>query len=306
MTPRAAVDHRSDECSLEAVIIHARSRLAASGIETAEREARWLIEHALGLTGSIQLMDRARILTKEEMAKVDDSVSRRTAREPLQYILGTQEFCGLEFEVNPAVLIPRPETELLVQEVIRRLPRGGHPTIIDVGTGSGCLAVTLARTVPSARVFATDISADALDTAKRNARRHGVDTMIRWLEGDLMAPLAEVCGDGTVTAIVSNPPYVRESEWSRLQPEVGGYEPRTALVAGATGTELHERLLDQAVVYLAPGGVLAMELGQGQSAHIRAKVERMCAYAGAQILPDEAGIDRIVIAERTAQERVNG
>ena len=299
MTPRAAVDRRSDECSLEAMIVQARSRLAAAGIETAEREARWLIEHALGLTGSIQLVDRARTLTEDEMAKVDDSVRRRTAREPLQYILGSQEFCGLEFEVNPAVLIPRPETELLVQEVIRRLPRGIHSTIIDVGTGSGCLAVTLARALPNANIYATDISAEALETAKRNARRHGVETVIRWLEGDLMAPLAGVCSERTVTAIVANPPYVRESEWSGLQPEVGGYEPRAALVAGATGTELHERLLDQAVVYLAPGGVLAMELGQGQSPIIRAKLEGMSAYAGAQILPDEAGIDRIVIVERT-------
>lgn len=298
MRPRTAVENCSDPCSLQSVTADARGRLADAGIEAAEREARWLIEHALGLTGSSQLVERARALTENEMAKVDVLVGRRTAREPLQYILGTQEFCGLEFEVNPSVLIPRPETELLVQEVIRRLPRGFSPTVIDVGTGSGCLAVTLARAAPNAKIFATDLSTDALQTAKRNARRHGVDTVIRWLEGDLLAPLAGVCGDGTVTVIVANPPYIRDSEWSELQPEVGGYEPRMALVAGPTGTELHERLLDEAVNYLAPGGVLAMELGQGQSAKIRAMVETMSAYAGAEILPDDAGIDRIVIVER--------
>jgi release factor glutamine methyltransferase len=216
----------------------------------------------------------------------------------LQYILGTQEFCGLEFDVNPAVLIPRPETELLVQEVIRRLPRGGCPTLVDVGTGSGCVAVTLARALPSARIYATDLSVQALETAKRNALRHGVDSAICWLEGDLLAPLTGGACDGAVTAIVANPPYIRESEWNGLQPEVSSYEPRMALVAGATGTELHERLLNEAASFLAPGGLLAMELGQGQSADLRAKIETMPVYASVDILPDEAGIDRIVIVER--------
>ena len=272
MTPRTDLDSRTDQCTLESVMAHSRRRLVAAGIEAADREARWLIEHALGLTGASQLIALARPLNKHEMTKVDAYLRRRAAREPLQYILGTQEFCGLEFEVNPAVLIPRPETELLVQEVIRRLPRGGRPTIVDVGTGSGCLAVTLVRAVRDVTMFATDLSVEALEVAKRNARRNGVEMAIQWLEGDVLAPLAGLCCDGAVTAIVANPPYIRESEWSGLQPEVGGYEPRMALVAGVTGTELHERLLDEAVDYLSPGGFLAMEMGQGQSAHILADV----------------------------------
>jgi len=298
MRPPTAADTPADASTLGSVIENATRRLFAAGIETADREARWLIEHALGLTGSSQLVDRARLLDAQETAKVDASVTRRAAREPLQYILGTQEFCGLEFEVNSAVLIPRPETELLVQEVIRRLPRGGRPTVVDVGTGSGCLAVTLARAVPNAQISAIDLSAPALEMAKRNARRHGVDTRIRWLEGDLLAPLATGGCDGTVTAIVANPPYIRESDWSGLQPEVNGYEPRMALVAGAKGIELHERLLEEATAYLAPGGLLAMELGEGQGAEVRAKIETMSVYGSTQILPDEAGIDRIVIVER--------
>jgi release factor glutamine methyltransferase len=212
--------------------------------------------------------------------------------------LGTQEFCGLEFEVNPTVLIPRPETELLVQEVIRRLPRGGRPTIVDVGTGSGCLAVTVARALPNARILATDVSIEALETAKRNACSHGVDTAIRWLTGDVLAPLAGEGCEGAVTAIMANPPYIREAEWNDLQPEVGRYEPRSALVAGVNGTELHERLLMEAAPYLISGGVLAMEMGIGQSAEICAKIETMDAYGRAEILPDEAGIDRVVIVER--------
>ena len=298
MTPRTAVDNQPDQRTLASVLADARRRLVDAGIEAADREARWLIEHALGLTGSSHLVDSARPLDEGEKAKVDAYVTRRAVREPLQYILGTQEFCGLEFDVNPAVLIPRPETELLVQEVIRRLPRGGRPTLVDVGTGSGCVAVTLARALSSARIFATDLSVQALETAKRNALRHGVASAIRWLEGDLLAPLAGGGCDGAVTVIVANPPYIRESEWSGLQPEVSGYEPRMALVAGAKGTELHERLLDEAAVFLAPGGLLAMELGQGQSAAVRAKIETMAVYERVEILPDEAGIDRIAIVER--------
>ena len=297
MTPRA-VDNSADASTLGSVIDNTRRRLLAAGIEAADREARWLIEHALGPTGSSQLIDRARLLNTQERAKVDASVTRRAAREPLQYILGTQEFCGLEFEVNPDVLIPRPETELLVQEVIRRLPQGGSPTVVDIGTGSGCLAVTLARALPKAKIFATDLSVQALQTAKRNAFRHGVDSAIRWLEGDLLAPLASEGCDGVVTAIVANPPYIRTSEWRGLQPEVRSYEPRMALVAGAKGIELHERLLEEAAAYLAPGGLLAMELGQGQGAEICEKIETMSVYGSAQLVPDEAGIDRIVIVER--------
>jgi release factor glutamine methyltransferase len=299
MRPNTAVDNPADASRLGSVMENARRRLLAAGIESADREARWLVEHALGLGGASHLADRARLLDAREIAKVDASVTRRTAREPLQYILGTQEFCGLEFSVDPSVLIPRPETELLVQEVIRRLPRGGRPTLVDVGTGSGCLAVTLARAVPNAHIFAIDLSAQALETARGNARRHDVEPIIRWLEGDLLAPLAGEDCDGSVTAIVANPPYIRESEWRGLQPEVSGYEPRMALVAGPNGTEVHERLLEQAARYLAPGGLLAMELGQGQSTELVVKVETMSVYERAEILPDEAGIDRIMIVERS-------
>jgi release factor glutamine methyltransferase len=298
MTGRAAMDKSAEACTLGSLMVHVRRRLDAAGVECADREARWLIEHALGLTSSSQLVDRARSVNPREMARVDDYVNRRAAREPLQYILGTQEFCGLEFEVNPAVLIPRPETELLVQELIRRLPQGVRPTVVDVGTGSGCVAVTFARAVPDARILATDLSSQALDTAKRNARRHGVETTISWLEGDLLAPLAGLNCEGAVAAIMANPPYIRESDWSELQPEVSRYEPRMALVAGKRGTEVHERILDEAVSFLAPGGLLAMELGQGQSADVCAKIETMAVYQRAEIVPDEAGIDRIVIVER--------
>ncbi len=298
MTPWAAADNQADSSPLGALLAGVQTDLAAAGVEAADREAWWLIQHALGLTGSGQLLDSARRVDGDGLAKVKALVVRRTAREPLQYILGIQEFCGLDFEVNPDVLIPRPETELLAQEVIRRLPQSGGATVVDVGTGSGCLAVTLARAVPNATIVATDLSALALKTAKRNALRHRVDESISWLEGDLLAPVSDVCRQRTVTAIMANPPYIRESEWSGLQPEVGRYEPRMALVAGPRGTEIHERLLDEAIPYLAPGGYLAMEIGQGQSDDIRGMIGSRRAYERVEVVTDEAGIDRIMILQR--------
>lgn len=285
-------------CTIDSLIAEVRRQLRAAGIEAADQEALWLIEHALSLSGLRQVVDRDRLLSEHDVARVKEIVARRIVREPLQYILGTQEFCGLEFEVNSSVLIPRPETELLVRETVRRLPGVPHPTLIDVGTGSGCLAVSLARSIPGGRMLAIDLSARALKMAKRNARRHSVETSITWLEGNLFGPLARLDVEGAVTAIVSNPPYICESDWSGLQPEVSRYEPRVALVAGPRGTELHERLLNEAIPYLAPGGLLLMELGLGQSADVQAMVRSKPAYSSVETVPDEAGIDRVLIAVR--------
>lgn len=291
-----SVKHKAVHCpTLGSAVLDMRRRLEAAGIDSAEQEALWLIEHALALTGLRQIVDRERVLTDREIAKLHDVATRRVAREPLQYILGTQEFCGLEFEVNPTVLIPRPETELLAHEIIRRLPQGTPPTLMDVGTGSGCLAVTLARSIPLARILATDISRDALETAMRNARRHAVDSAITWLHGDLLGPLRGLGLEGMVHAILANPPYIRESEWAGLQPEVSRYEPRLALVAGPRGTEVHERLLREAVSYLMPGGWLAMEVGEGQSLDLCSKIAVMPEYERVEVVPDEAGINRMVI-----------
>src|SRR6476661_4619350 len=232
MRPPTAADSPADASTLGSVIENATQRLFAAGIETADREARWLIEHALGLTGSSQLVDRARLLHAQETAKVDALVTRRAAREPLQYILETQEFCGLDFHVNSAVLIPRPETELLVQEVLREGGFSEGAVLVDVGTGSGCVAITLATILSGMRIFALDCSGNALTVAKENAKRHGVGDKITWKEGDLLSPLHECKLVGAVDAIVSNPPYIAEGNWNGLQPEVRDFEPRLALVAG--------------------------------------------------------------------------
>ena len=244
------------------------------------------------------LADRDRLLSHAELVAARGLVERRVGREPLQYILGTQEFCGLEFDVNPAVLIPRPETELLVEYVAQRISAERQATIVDVCTGSGCIAVAIARLRPCARVIATDLSNPSLDVARQNATRHEVCERITWLEGDLLRPLAEQGMEGRIDVIVSNPPYIAEADWATLQPEVRLFEPRGALVAGPQGTELHERLLQEAGRYLSPGGALIMEIGAGQARAMRRIVDQISGYRFHRLVYDAAGFERVVIVER--------
>lgn len=280
------------------VITEARQMLEQAGIESAGQEAFWIVEHALRAPAHHVIADRDRLLSHAELLAARGLIMRRVGREPLQYILGTQDFCGLEFAVNQAVLIPRPETELLVEYVAQRIPVEQQATIIDVCTGSGCIAVSIAQLRPHARVIATDLSSPSLDVARQNATRHAVCERITWLEGDLLGALVRQRLEGTIDVIVSNPPYIAEDDWAILQPEVRLFEPRGALVAGPQGTELHERLLQEAGQYLCPGGVLIMEIGAGQARAIRRIVERIPGYRFHRLVYDAAGLERIVIIER--------
>ncbi|HSA62284.1 MAG TPA: peptide chain release factor N(5)-glutamine methyltransferase [Nitrospiraceae bacterium] len=280
------------------LVARARRSLDQAGLENAAQETLWLLAHALGLQRHHLASKAEQPVSNELWARAELLVARRAAREPLQYILGTQEFCGLEFHVSPAVLIPRPETELLVQEVVRRggLHEGG--ILVDVGTGSGCVAITLATILNRARIVALDRSPEALAVAKLNAERHAVGDKIEWVEGDLLLPLRARGMAGEVDVLVSNPPYIAEADWPGLQPEVRDYEPRLALVGGPRGTELPERLLRDAREFLAPGKLLVMEIGQDQAATLRRTAEQIGGYAALQVVEDAAGIDRVVIAQR--------
>lgn len=294
----APIPQSTGQATLGELIAEARRLLAQAGIESAEQESLWIVEHVLRLPAHHVITDRERLLAPSELVAVRGLIERRVGREPLQYILGTQEFCGLEFEVNPAVLIPRPETELLVEYVAQRISSERQAIIVDVCTGSGCIAVSIARMRPRARVIATDLSISSLTVARQNAARHGVGDDITWLEGDLLEPLAGQELEGRVDVIVSNPPYIAEADWAALQPEVKLFEPRGALVAGPQGTELHERLLLEAVRYLAPGGAVIMEIGAGQARAMRRMVEQMPAYRFHRLVYDAAGLERVVIVER--------
>ena len=292
------IPQSAGQATLGEAIAESRRVLGQAGIESAEQEAWWIVQHVLRLSAHHVVIDRDRLLASTELADVKGLIQRRVGREPLQYILGTQEFCGLEFHVNPAVLIPRPETELLVEYVAHRISSEQPATIVDVCTGSGCIAVAIARQRPRARLIATDLSSRSLDVARQNAARHSVGERMIWLEGNLLGALAGQRLEGQVDIIVSNPPYIAEADWATLQPEVRLFEPRGALIAGPQGTELHERLLREAGRYLSPGGALILEIGAGQARAIRQIVEQISGYRFHRLVYDAAGLERVVIVER--------
>jgi release factor glutamine methyltransferase len=285
-----------------ALIRQGARHLAAAGIEQAERETVWLLERALGMTALGLRLNEARPVAGEPRCRAQALLARRAMREPLQYLLGTQEFCGLEFEVNPAVLIPRPETELLVETAERCLGKQagaeGRPVIADVGTGSGCIAVALARRLPAAVVYAVDCSAEALQVAQRNAERHGVAARVIVLKGDLVAPLETRGLAGQLDLVVSNPPYIAERNWEDLQPEVRLFEPRVALAGGEDGLAVYRRLIPAASGLLHVGGWLIVEVGQGQAEAVRRLIDGTGRYGAVEVRPDHAGILRVVFGRR--------
>ena len=287
--------------TLNALLREGVAMLAANGAENAAREAVWLLESGLGRTPLELCLNGQMPVTLDDRERVLGLLSRRANREPLQYILGTQEFCGLEFLVEPAVLIPRPETELLVGEIVRCAHCLSGPIIADIGTGSGCIAVALAKALPTARLFATDCSGSALRVGLRNAERHGVQDRVRFLQGDLLEPLGRVGLEGQVSVLVSNPPYIPDGQLELLQPEVGNYEPRTALSGGPDGLAMYRRLLQDAAVFVKPGGLLVMEVGQGQAPSVCQMASRVDGYGSIRTLEDSAGIERVVCLEFCAE-----
>jgi release factor glutamine methyltransferase len=270
--------------------------LRRAGIVQAAQETAWLLAQALRLTQLELRLNGSQQVEGERLQHAQQMLARRARREPLQYLLGTQEFCGLEFEVEPGVLIPRPETEGLVEAAARLAP-DDRPVIADVGTGSGCIAVSLARRLPQATLYATDCSDAALRVARRNAERHDVAAKIRWLEGDLLEPLRANGLSGRVNVLVSNPPYVAERDWEVLQPEVRLFEPLLALAGGEDGLAVFRRLVRGAADLLNEDGWLIMEVGRGQAGAVHALIDATKRYGAVETLLDQAGIARVVCAQ---------
>jgi release factor glutamine methyltransferase len=278
----------------------ASAKLTAAGVPDARLDAELLLRHVLGRDRAWLLAHIQDGLDNERRRTFEQLIERRAGREPLQYITGRQEFWGLDFHVTPDVLIPRPETELIIETVLRHARgRGGPLSIIDLCTGSGCIAVCLAKELTSARIFASDTSGKALAVARENARRHGLAERIHFLEGDLFAPIEELDLHGQVDYIVSNPPYVPSGDRPALQPEVRDFEPAEALFAGPDGTSVHRRMIGKAHEFLRRRGVLIMEMGLGQAPALARMIGETGAYDAPAVLKDLAGIERVVVSKKS-------
>lgn len=272
--------------------------LQAAEVANADNEAFWLLEAGLGVSRLRVYADPHGHIEPEEWVRTESLFRRRALREPLQYIVGTQAFHGRDFLVTPSVLIPRPETELIIEEVLASRFSTVDCHMVDMGTGSGCLAVSLALDCPEATVFATDCSAPALQVAGENAQRHGVADRIRFFQGECLEPLSGGAFAGKVSVIVSNPPYIPADQCERLPPEVRAFEPLPALDGGPNGLAFYDRLLAESPSLLHPGGILVMEMGMHQSEDVRRKVGE--AFIVKTIRRDQAGIDRVICLERTS------
>jgi release factor glutamine methyltransferase len=281
-----------------ALVIAGRERLVSAGLspDLAAVDAEVLAREALAWDRAWYLARRNEPPPDGFAARFEDLIGRREAREPVSQILGRREFWGREFLVTRDVLTPRPETELIVEAVLERWPagRGGPRRVADIGTGSGCLAVTLALEWPDASLVATDISEAALRVAAANVQRYDLGARVLLVRGDLADPLAP-----GLDLIVSNPPYVPADARQVLPPEVGEYEPAEALFGGSDGFHLIESLLDRAVPRLAPQGRLVMEFGAGQDDRMRAIVAGRSSVELLEIRDDFQGIPRVgVIGQR--------
>jgi release factor glutamine methyltransferase len=259
--------------------------LAGKGVENARLEAEWLLCEALSLDRVGLYLNFDKPLQESELASYRGMVARRAKREPLQHILGTQEFMGLQFRTTPAALIPRHDTEVLVNESLKAVPEA-H-SVLDIGTGSGCVAIALARSLPGAAVVSVDISEEALELARQNAALNSVSVDFR--KGSLFDPVKGERFD----LVVSNPPYIPAADIENLQPEVRDFEPRSALDGGFDGLDFYRLMIPAAPDYLTPGGWLLLEVGAGQSA----EVSEMFAKNGFSAIfsaKDPGGIERVV------------
>lgn len=271
------------------ILAWTKEYLLSKGVANARLEAEWLLCAAMGVDRVGLYLHYDKPLDDSELSAYRALVSRRARREPLQHILGSQEFCGMDFEVSADVLIPRHDTEVLVAEAVIRQP-GAH-SVLDIGTGSGCIAVALQKQLSQAAVTATDISEAALAVARRNAVRHGAE--IEFLIGSIFAPVLRRRFD----LIVSNPPYIPSADIEDLDQEVRDYDPRSALDGGDDGLDIYRMLIPAAVEYLHPSGWLLVEIGIGQANDVAQLFKLSSNYDKSICALDSSGIVRVVGAQ---------
>ncbi|MEO8737793.1 MAG: peptide chain release factor N(5)-glutamine methyltransferase [Edaphobacter sp.] len=283
--------------TLRLSLASATARLSAREYlrDQARRDAELLLLHVLQIDRATLLAYPDRSLTPDQLAAYETAITRRLKHEPIQYITGRQEFFGLQLKVTPATLIPRPETEHLVEAVLDRLPHDVPLKVLDIGTGTGAIALALAAHLPLAEITAVDLSVEALAVASENAITHHLAHRIRFLRSDLLAALSQEVQMQAFDAIVSNPPYVPEGDRAGLHPQVRDYEPAEALFAGSLGLDIYRRLVPQTYAALRPGGLLALEIGHGQS---EALSNLLADWKNVIIVDDLQKIPRIVLARR--------
>jgi release factor glutamine methyltransferase len=274
------------------------ARLTGS-VVSPQAEAEELLGRLLGLSRPELFLSRGRALLPEEEERRERWLARRLAGEPVQYITGRAAFRGLDLAVGPGVLIPRPETEGLVEAVLAVLAaeraRWPAPRVLELGTGSGAIALSIAAEFPAARVTATDVSLEALEVAACNAAAGGLAERVRFRHGDWFEPLAR---DETFEAVVANPPYIATSEWDALPHEVRAHEPARALFSGATGLEALREIVDLAPLHLVAGGVLALEIAESRADEVEAWLEGGHDWERVALRADLAGRPRILLARR--------
>ena len=275
----------TEQIKAKALMAEAASRLAAANIPEAPREAETLLTEITGIRRE-DIYSHDPIIPHEKAEQYRNAYLRRAGREPLQYITGTVEFDGLEFSVGKGVLVPRPETELLVAEVVKRVE--APERVLDLCTGSGCIAISLARRFPRARVLGTDVSGEALRYARKNADKLGISN-VEFLEGEGFAPAHGQSFD----LIVSNPPYIAEGEIEALEPEVKDWEPRGALVSGPEGVEFYRVIAREAGRYMDRDAFLALELGAGQADAVCAMIE-VEGFSGVETVLDFSETERML------------
>jgi len=281
--------------TLRDVLVSTTQSLLRAGFADAPIEAELLLGHILGMSKTQLYTQPEKVLTSRETEELRRLVERRLAHEPIAYILGHCEFYGIDFYIDSRAFIPRPETELLVEKAVelgRRIyQRGNEFTIADIGTGCGAIAISLALALPEARIYATDISASALQVAKVNCERHGVNSRVELLQGNLLEPLPE-----PVNMIVANLPYVADCEFAALSPEIREYEPTVALAGGKDGLDRLRQMLEQVPGKLNQRGCLVLEIGEGQGNRVSSLIKDSFPEADVQLFCDLAGIERVAVA----------
>lgn len=267
------------------------------GVDSPRLSAEWLLSYALGLKRIELYTQFGRVVGQEQLSQLHELVKRAGVHEPIAYLTGKKEFYSLEFEITKDCLIPRPETELLVERAIEFLrTRNGEQFICDLCTGCGCVAVAIARNFANCRIVATDISDAALAVAEKNVARHGLMNRIKLLQGDLFEPVIAGLGPAKFDLIVCNPPYVSEPDYEKLAPNVKDFEPKSALTAGQDGLDIIKKIIAQTGRHLKPTGTLMLEIGNEQGNAVRSLLETAGYFGDVKIDKDYSNLDRLVIA----------